>query len=52
MDDVILEVRHLSHRFKLTRKLAVQALDDLSFQVRRGEIFGSPAPESPPWHGA
>lgn len=40
MDDVILEVRHLSHRFKLTRKLAVQALDDLSFQVRRGEIFG------------
>ena len=40
MDDVILEVCHLSHRFKLTRKLAVQALDDLSFQVRRGEIFG------------
>lgn len=40
MDDLILEVRHLSHRFKLTRKLAVQALDDLSFQVRRGEIFG------------
>ena len=40
MNDVILEVRHLSHRFKLTRKLAVQALDDLSFQVRRGEIFG------------
>ena len=36
----ILDVRHLSHRFKLTRKLAVQALDDLSFQVRRGEIFG------------
>ena len=40
MDDLILDVRHLSHRFKLTRKLAVQALDDLSFQVRRGEIFG------------
>ena len=37
---LILDVRHLSHRFKLTRKLAVQALDDLSFQVRRGEIFG------------
>ena len=28
MDDLILDVRHLSHRFKLTRKLAVQALDD------------------------
>ena len=40
MDDLILDVRHLSHRFKLTRKLAVQALDDMSFQVRRGEIFG------------
>lgn len=40
MDELILDVRHLSHRFKLTRKLAVQALDDLSFQVRRGEIFG------------
>ena len=40
MDDLILDVRHLSHRFKLTRELAVQALDDLSFQVRRGEIFG------------
>ena len=40
MDDLILDVRHLSHRFKLTRKLAVQALDDLSFQVRRVEIFG------------
>ena len=40
MDDLILDVRHLSHRFKLTRKLAVQALDDLSFQVRLGEIFG------------
>lgn len=40
MDDLILDVRHLSHRFKLTRKLAVQALDDLSFQVRRREIFG------------
>lgn len=40
MDDLILDVRHLSHQFKLTRKLAVQALDDLSFQVRRREIFG------------
>lgn len=40
MDDWILDVRHLSHRFKLSRTLAVQALDDLSFQIRRGEIFG------------
>lgn len=40
MDELILEVRHLCHRFKLSRHLAVQALDDLSFQIRRGEIFG------------
>ena len=39
MSDVILDVRHLSHRFRLNRRLSVQALDDLSFQIRRGEIF-------------
>lgn len=40
MDDVILEVRHLSHRFKLTRKLAVQALDDLVLSgAPRGDFW-------------
>lgn len=39
-DEVLLDVRHLTHVFPLTRKIAVKAVDDLSFQIRRGEIFG------------
>ena len=39
-DDILLDVRHLTHMFPLTRKLAVKAVDDVSFQLRRGEIFG------------
>ena len=40
MDDVILDIRHLRHSFRLTKDLSVQALDDLSLQIRKGEIFG------------
>lgn len=40
MDDVILDVRNLCHRFKLSRKHTIQAVDHVSFQLRRGEIFG------------
>lgn len=39
-DDILLDVRHLTHVFPLSKKIAVKALDDLSFQIRRGEIFG------------
>ena len=39
-DEILLDVRHLTHMFPLTKKLAVKALDDVSFQLRRGEIFG------------
>lgn len=39
-NDILLDVRHLTHMFPLTRKLAVKAVDDVSFQLRRGEIFG------------
>lgn len=39
-DEILLDVRHLSHVFPLTKKIAVKAVDDLSFQIRRGEIFG------------
>lgn len=39
-DEILLDVRHLTHVFPLTKKLAVKAVDDLSFQIRRGEIFG------------
>lgn len=36
----LVEVRHLSHSFRLTRKIAVKAVDDVSFEIRRGEILG------------
>lgn len=38
--EILLDVRHLNHAFPLSRKLAVKAVDDVSFQLRRGEIFG------------
>lgn len=37
---VILDVRHLTQRFRLSRKRVIRAVDDVSFQIRRGEIFG------------
>lgn len=38
--EILLDVQHLTHVFSLTRKIAIRAVDDLSFQLRRGEIFG------------
>lgn len=38
--DAVLQVRHLSHAYRLSRKAVVRALDDVSFSVERGEIFG------------
>ena len=38
--EVLLDVRHLNHAFPLSRKLVVKAVDDVSFQLRKGEIFG------------
>lgn len=39
-EEILLDVRHLTHVFPLTKKIAVKAVDDLSFQIRKGEIFG------------
>lgn len=39
-DEILLDVRHLTHVFPLTKKHAVKAVDDVSFSIRRGEIFG------------
>ena len=39
-DEILLDVQHLTHVFPLTRKIAIKAVDDVSFQIRRGEIFG------------
>ena len=38
--DILLDVQHVSHVFPLTKQVSVKALDDVSFQIRRGEIFG------------
>ncbi len=36
----LLEVRHLSHAFPLPGGGSLRALEDVSFQIREGEIFG------------
>lgn len=38
--EVLLDVQKLSCVYSLTRKIAVRAVDDISFQIQRGEIFG------------
>lgn len=40
MSDILLDVQHLSHSFSLNRDVTVRAIDDISFQIRRGEVFG------------
>ena len=39
-DEILLSVEHLTHSFSPVRGLTVRAVDDLSFSVQRGEIFG------------
>ena len=39
-DENIVTVRHLTHRFRLSRKHTLTAVDDVSFSIRRGEILG------------
>lgn len=41
--DILLDVQHVSHVFPLTKQVSVKALDDISFQIRRGEISASSA---------
>ena len=38
--DILLDVQHLSHVFPLPGQENLQAVDDVSFQIRNGEIFG------------
>ncbi len=40
MDDILLDVQGVSHCFRLGRNTVLRALDGVSFQLRRGEIFG------------
>lgn len=38
--DILLDVRHLRHVFPLGHREFIRAVDDVSFQIRRGEVFG------------
>ena len=42
MSDILLDIQHLSHVFKLNKHVAIKAVDDVSFQMQKGEIFESP----------
>lgn len=38
--EILVDVKNLSHSFRITKHAAVRAVDDVSFQIYRGEIFG------------
>ena len=40
MSEILLDVQHLSHMFKLGKHAVIKAVDDVSFQMKKGEIFG------------
>ncbi len=40
MSEILVDIRCLTHEFRLGKKLRIRAVDDVSFQIRRGEIFG------------
>ena len=40
MSEILLDVQHLSHVFKLGKHTVIKAVDDVSFQMKKGEIFG------------
>ena len=40
MSEILLDIQHLSHVFKLGKHAVIKAVDDMSFQMKKGEIFG------------
>ncbi len=40
MSEILLDVQHLSHVFKLSKHAIIKAVDDVSFRMKKGEIFG------------
>lgn len=40
MSEILVDVQHLTHQFRLTKKAVIKAVDDVSFQINKGEIFG------------
>ena len=39
MSENLLDVQHLSHMFRLGKHAVIKAVDDVSFQMKKGEIF-------------
>lgn len=39
-EEILLDVQHLSHAFSLSKRVRIQAVDDVSFQIKKGEIVG------------
>lgn len=40
MSEILLDIQHLTHKFNLDRHRQICAVDDVSFHVKKGEIFG------------
>lgn len=38
-NEILLDVQNLTHLFPLTKKINIKAVDDVSFSIRRGEVF-------------
>lgn len=38
--EVLVDVKHLTHQFHLTKKAVIRAVDDISFQIYKGEVLG------------
>ncbi len=38
--EILLSAQNISHSFYLSKTASVRALDKLSFEIRRGEIYG------------
>lgn len=40
MSEILLDIQHLTHIFRLGKHAQIRAVDDVSFQMNKGEIFG------------
>lgn len=39
-DEILLDIQHLTHQFNLNKTSVIRAVDDVSFQIHKGEILG------------
>ena len=37
MSEILLDIQHLSHVFKLSKHIAIKAVDDVSFQIKKAD---------------